>query len=59
MKSEPASCVKLTWPSCLVVADPQFRTIEAICNQVREAGARAALTNLASIAAAVGPNRRA
>ena len=28
-------------PSCLVVADPQFRTIDAICSQVREAGGRA------------------
>ncbi len=43
-------------PSCLVVTDPQFRTIEAICNQVREAGARAALTDLASIAVAIGRN---
>ena len=45
-------------PSCLVVTDPQFRTIEAICNQVREAGDRAALIDLASIAARAAAERR-
>jgi peptidoglycan/xylan/chitin deacetylase (PgdA/CDA1 family) len=37
-------------PSCLVVADPQFRTIDAICGQVRKAGSEASLTDLATIA---------
>ena len=30
-------------PSCLVVTDPHFRTIDAICSQVRAAGEGAAL----------------
>jgi hypothetical protein len=37
-------------PSCLVVTDPGFRTIEMICEQVRDAGARAAIADLETIA---------
>jgi len=37
-------------PSCLTVTDPQFRTIDAICSQVRGAGERAALVDLRTVA---------
>ena len=37
-------------PSCLYVTDPQFRTIELICDLVRRAGRRAALVDLGVIA---------
>ena len=37
-------------PSCLVVTDPQFRTIDAICSQVRAAGEGAAIVDLGTIA---------
>jgi hypothetical protein len=37
-------------PSCLVVTDPGFRTIEMICELVREAGDRAAIADLETIA---------
>jgi len=37
-------------PSCLTVTDPQFRAIETICKLVSEAGDRAAITDLGSIA---------
>ena len=40
----------LAHPSCLVVADPAFRTIEMICDHVRAAGDRAALVDLNAIA---------
>jgi peptidoglycan/xylan/chitin deacetylase (PgdA/CDA1 family) len=40
----------LAHPSCLVVADPEFRAIELICDLVRRAGARAALVDLGTIA---------
>jgi peptidoglycan/xylan/chitin deacetylase (PgdA/CDA1 family) len=40
----------LAHPSCLVVADPTFRTIELICQLVHAAGDRAALVDLAPIA---------
>jgi peptidoglycan/xylan/chitin deacetylase (PgdA/CDA1 family) len=40
----------LAHPSCLVVADPDFRTIELICRLVHAAEDRAALVDLASIA---------
>ena len=43
----------LAHPSCLVVADPAFRTIEMICDQVRAAGDRAALVDLNTIAQSV------
>ncbi len=37
-------------PSCLVVTDPAFRTIEMICDLVRKAGDRAAVVDLNTIA---------
>lgn len=37
-------------PSCLVVTDPHFRTIDAICSQVRAAGDGAVLVDLGTIA---------
>jgi peptidoglycan/xylan/chitin deacetylase (PgdA/CDA1 family) len=37
-------------PSCLYVVDPQFQTIDLICRLVREAGDRAQLVSLDSIA---------
>ena len=59
-------CAAVTWaieqrgvfcflghPSCLVVTDPAFRTIEMIGDQVRTAGDRAALVDLNTIALAV------
>ncbi len=43
----------LAHPSCLYVVDPEFRAIELICEMVREAGDRAAIVDLDSIAGAV------
>jgi hypothetical protein len=40
----------LAHPSCLVVADPAFRTIDMICDLVRAAGDTALLTDLNAIA---------
>ena len=40
----------LAHPSCLVVEDPKFKTIQLICDLVREAGARAELADLGQIA---------
>jgi len=40
----------LAHPSCLYVTDPEFRTIEMICDLVRKAGDRAALVDLSAIA---------
>jgi peptidoglycan/xylan/chitin deacetylase (PgdA/CDA1 family) len=37
-------------PSCLYVVDPEFRTVELICELVRKAGDRAALVDLSTIA---------
>jgi len=37
-------------PSCLVVTDPAFRTIELMCDLVRAAGDRAAIADLGTIA---------
>lgn len=37
-------------PSCLVAADPSFKTVELICDLVREAGDRAALVDLGTVA---------
>jgi peptidoglycan/xylan/chitin deacetylase (PgdA/CDA1 family) len=45
-------------PSCLVVADQEFQTIEAICSKVREAGDRAAFADLGTIANRIGRNGR-
>jgi peptidoglycan/xylan/chitin deacetylase (PgdA/CDA1 family) len=41
----------LCHPSCMYVVDPQLRTIELICDRVRQAGDRAALVTLDRIAA--------
>lgn len=40
----------LAHPSCLYVVDPEFRAIELICQMVREAGDRAAIVDLGTIA---------
>jgi hypothetical protein len=45
-------------PSCLYVVDPQFRTIELICDLVRRAGNRAALVDLGAIARRTQARRR-
>jgi peptidoglycan/xylan/chitin deacetylase (PgdA/CDA1 family) len=37
-------------PSCLYVVDPEFRTVDLICELARKAGPRAALTDLDTIA---------
>jgi peptidoglycan/xylan/chitin deacetylase (PgdA/CDA1 family) len=41
----------LAHPSCLVVADPEFKAIELICDLTRAAGDRASLEDLGAIAA--------
>lgn len=45
----------LAHPSCLVVTDPKFRTIDLICDLVRQAGDRARLADLATIAGRAAP----
>lgn len=40
----------LAHPSCLVVADPEFKAIELICSLVRQAGPAAAIVDLGTIA---------
>jgi len=40
----------LAHPSCLYVADPEFRAIDLICEMVRDAGDRAAIVDLGTIA---------
>ena len=47
----------LCHPSCMYVVDPEFRTIELICNMVRQAGERAAIVTLDRIAERVRPVR--
>jgi peptidoglycan/xylan/chitin deacetylase (PgdA/CDA1 family) len=37
-------------PSCLYVTDPEFRTVDLICEMVKQAGDRAALVDLDTIA---------
>ena len=37
-------------PSCLLATDPEFRTVELICDLVRAAGPRAAMVDLATFA---------
>jgi hypothetical protein len=37
-------------PSCLYVTDPQFQTMELICDLVQQSGGRAALVDLGTIA---------
>lgn len=45
----------LAHPSCLGVIDPEFRTIELICDLVKRAGDGAALADLDTIAARAAP----
>jgi peptidoglycan/xylan/chitin deacetylase (PgdA/CDA1 family) len=40
----------LAHPSCLYVVDPEFRSLDLICELVRKAGRRAALVDLAAMA---------
>lgn len=40
----------LAHPSCLYVVDPEFKTIDLICNLVKKAGNRAAIVDLGTIA---------
>jgi peptidoglycan/xylan/chitin deacetylase (PgdA/CDA1 family) len=44
----------LAHPSCLGVVDPQWKTVDLICDLVRQAGDRAALVDLAALAARAG-----
>jgi hypothetical protein len=46
----------LAHPSCLYVTDPEFKTIELICDLVRQAGDRAAIVDLGTIAKRVRPS---
>jgi peptidoglycan/xylan/chitin deacetylase (PgdA/CDA1 family) len=41
-------------PSCLYVTDPQFKTIDLICDLVEQAGPRAQLSSLVAISQRVG-----
>ena len=41
----------LAHPSCLVVEDPKFEAVKLICDLVRDAGDRAAVADLGTIAA--------
>ena len=43
----------LAHPSCLVVEDPTFETVKLICSLVKEAGDRAAIVELGTMAARV------
>jgi len=43
----------LAHPSCLGVVDPEFRTVELICQMVKDAGEKAELVDLDQIAATV------
>jgi peptidoglycan/xylan/chitin deacetylase (PgdA/CDA1 family) len=47
----------LCHPSCMYVVDPQFRTIDLICDLVRRAGERAAVVTLDRIAERFRPAR--
>jgi peptidoglycan/xylan/chitin deacetylase (PgdA/CDA1 family) len=42
-------------PSCLYMMDPEFRTIDMICERVQKAGRRAALVSLDALARRVQP----
>jgi len=42
-------------PSCLYVVDPQFRTIDLICDLVEQSRGRAQLSDLTAISAAAAP----
>jgi hypothetical protein len=41
----------LAHPACLYVTDPEFRTIDLICEMVKDAGNRAAIVDLDAVAA--------
>jgi hypothetical protein len=41
----------LAHPSCLVVEDPGFESVKLICELVKDAGEKAALTDLSEFAA--------
>lgn len=43
----------LAHPSCLYVVDPEFRSIDLICQMVQESGGRAAIVDLGTIAQSV------
>lgn len=43
----------LAHPSCLGVVDPEFRTIDLICELVTQSGGRAKLSDLDELAAGV------
>jgi hypothetical protein len=45
-------------PSCLYVVDPEFRTIDLICDLVKRAGDRAAIVDLGTIARRAEMNRQ-
>ena len=45
----------LAHPSCLVVEDPTFETVKLICDLVKDAGDRAAVVGLDTIAKTVVP----
>jgi hypothetical protein len=47
----------LCHPSCMYVVDPEFRTIELICDMVRRSGERAALVTLDRVADRLRPAR--
>jgi hypothetical protein len=47
----------LAHPSCLVVEDPQFETIQLLANLVRDAGEKAELADLSQLAASVRQGR--
>ena len=47
----------LCHPSCMYVVDPEFRTVELICDMVRRAGERAALVTLDRVADRLRPAR--
>lgn len=47
----------LAHPSCLGVVDPEFRSLELICDLVDQAGSRATLVDLDQIAETVTPAR--
>jgi hypothetical protein len=48
----------LCHPSCIGVMDPEFKTVDLICDLVQKAGDRAALVNLETVASRVRENKR-
>jgi peptidoglycan/xylan/chitin deacetylase (PgdA/CDA1 family) len=45
----------LAHPSCLGVVDPEFQTVEMVCEMVRKAGEAAAVVDLGTMASRVAP----